>query len=107
MSFIKQRLLKVDISVIMGKNIIVVLFIGNSEGYEQGVDQRFDSPQPNGELNNFIMRPELYGEPPAMESLASGYESRRRKRGSGTKVGGAGAATKVATKSGSGKKNLK
>ncbi|CAB3230902.1 unnamed protein product [Arctia plantaginis] len=80
---------------------------GNSEGYEQGVDQRFDSPQPNGELNNFIMRPELYGEPPAMESLASGYESRRRKRGSGTKVGGAGAATKVATKSGSGKKNLK
>lgn len=91
----------------MGKNIIVVLFIGNSEGYEQGVDQRFDSPQPNGELNNFIMRPELYGEPPAMESLASGYESRRRKRGSGTKVGGAGAATKVATKSGSGKKNLK
>lgn len=51
------------------------------------------------------MRPELYGEPPAMEGLSAGYESRRRKRGSG-KVG-AGAATKVATKSGSGKKNLK
>lgn len=53
------------------------------------------------------MRPELYGEPPAMEGLSPGYESRRRKRGSGTKVGGAGAATKVATKNGSGKKNLK
>lgn len=52
------------------------------------------------------MRPELYGEPPAMEGLSSGYETRRRKRGSG-KVGGAGAATKAATKSGSGKKNLK
>lgn len=52
------------------------------------------------------MRPELYGEPPAIEGLSSGYDSRRRKRGSG-KVGGAGAATKVATKSGSGKKNLK
>ncbi|KAJ8715134.1 hypothetical protein PYW08_005115 [Mythimna loreyi] len=80
---------------------------GNSEGFEQGVDQRFDSAQPNGELDNLIMRPELYGEPPAMESLATSYDSRRRKRGSGTKVGGAGAATKVATKSGSGKKNLK
>ncbi|CAG9788788.1 unnamed protein product [Diatraea saccharalis] len=80
---------------------------GNAEGYEQGVDQRFDSPQSTGELDNLIMRPELYGEPPAMEGLAPGYESRRRKRGSGTKVGGAGAATKVATKSGSGKKNLK
>lgn len=68
---------------------------GNSEGFEH-----------NGELDNLIMRPELYGEPPAMEGLAAGYESRRRKRGSG-KVGGAGAATKVATKSGSGKKNLK
>lgn len=73
------------------------------------MDQRYDSPQSNGELDNLIMRPELYGEPPAMESLATGYDSRRRKRGSGTKVGGAGAATKVATnnKSGSGKKNLK
>ncbi|KAG6445102.1 hypothetical protein O3G_MSEX003719 [Manduca sexta] len=80
---------------------------GNSEGYEQGVEQRFDSPQANGELDNLIMRPELYGEPPAMEGLSAGYDSRRRKRGSGTKVGGAGAATKVATKSGSGKKNLK
>ncbi|XP_049875707.1 putative neuropeptide precursor protein isoform X2 [Pectinophora gossypiella] len=80
---------------------------GNSEGYEQAVDQRFDSPQSTGELDNLIMRPELYGEPPAMEGLSSGYDSRRRKRGSGTKVGGAGAATKVATKSGSGKKNLK
>lgn len=80
---------------------------GNSEGYEQTVDQRFDSPQANGELDNLIMRPELYGEPPAMDSLSTGYDSRRRKRGSGTKVGGAGAATKVATKSGSGKKNLK
>ncbi|XP_013189722.2 putative neuropeptide precursor protein isoform X2 [Amyelois transitella] len=80
---------------------------GNSEGYEQGVEQRFDSPSSNGELDNLIMRPELYGEPPAMEGLSSGYDSRRRKRGSGTKVGGAGAATKVATKNGSGKKNLK
>ncbi|XP_026756293.2 putative neuropeptide precursor protein isoform X1 [Galleria mellonella] len=80
---------------------------GNVEGYEQGVEQRFDSPQSTGELDNLIMRPELYGEPPAMEGLSSGYDSRRRKRGSGTKVGGAGAATKVATKSGSGKKNLK
>lgn len=51
------------------------------------------------------MRPELYGEPPAI-GLSEGYDSRRKKRGSG-KVGGAGAATKVATKSGSGKKNLK
>ncbi|XP_026321329.1 putative neuropeptide precursor protein isoform X3 [Hyposmocoma kahamanoa] len=80
---------------------------GNSEGFEQGVEQRFDSPQSTGELDNLIMRPELYGEPPAMESMSSGYDNRRRKRGSGTKVGGAGAATKVATKSGSGKKNLK
>ncbi|XP_028173908.1 putative neuropeptide precursor protein isoform X1 [Ostrinia nubilalis] len=80
---------------------------GNSEGFEQGVDQRFDAPQSTGELDNLIMRPELYGEPPAMEGLSPGYESRRRKRGSGTKVGGAGAATKVATKNGSGKKNLK
>lgn len=80
---------------------------GNSEGFEQGVEQRFDTPQANGELDNLIMRPELYGEPPAMEGLSAGYDSRRRKRGSGTKVGGAGAATKVATKSGSGKKNLK
>ncbi|XP_046969760.1 putative neuropeptide precursor protein isoform X1 [Vanessa cardui] len=79
---------------------------GNSEGYEQAVEQRYESPQSNGELDNLIMRPELYGEPPAMEGLSGGYESRRRKRGSG-KVGGAGAATKVATKSGSGKKNLK
>ncbi|XP_072944905.1 putative neuropeptide precursor protein isoform X2 [Epargyreus clarus] len=79
---------------------------GNSEGYEQGVDQRYDSPQATGELDNLIMRPELYGEPPAMEGLSAGYDSRRRKRGSG-KVGGAGAATKVATKSNSGKKNLK
>lgn len=79
---------------------------GNSEGYEQNVGQRFESPQSNGELDNLIMRPELYGEPPAMEGLSSGYETRRRKRGSG-KVGGAGAATKAATKSGSGKKNLK
>lgn len=84
------------------------LFItGNSEGFEQGIEQRFDSPQSTGELDNLIMRPELYGEPPAMESMSSGYDNRRRKRGSGTKVGGAGAATKVATKSGSGKKNLK
>lgn len=82
------------------------MFAGNSEGYDQPVDQPFDSPQSNGELDNLIMRPELYGEPPAMEALSSGYDSRRRKRGSGTKVGGAGAATKVATK-GSGKKNLK
>lgn len=80
---------------------------GNTEGFEQGVEQRFDTPQSTGELDNLIMRPELYGEPPAIERLSSGYDSRRRKRGSGTKVGGAGAATKVATKSGSGKKNLK
>ncbi|KAL4711509.1 hypothetical protein ACJJTC_000525 [Scirpophaga incertulas] len=80
---------------------------GNVDGYEQGLDQRYDSPQATGELDNLIMRPELYGEPPAMEGLAQGYETRRRKRGSGTKVGGAGAATKVATKSGSGKKNLR
>lgn len=80
---------------------------GNSEGYEQAPEPRFDPPQSNGELDNLIMRPEYYGEPPAMEGLATGYDSRRRKRGSGTKVGGAGAATKVATKSGSGKKNLK
>ncbi|XP_050348091.1 putative neuropeptide precursor protein isoform X2 [Nymphalis io] len=79
---------------------------GNSEGYDQAVEQRYESPQSNGELDNLIMRPELYGEPPAMEGLSGGYETRRRKRGSG-KVGGAGAATKVATKSGSGKKNLK
>lgn len=81
-------------------------FTGNAEGYDQGVEH-FDSPQSTGELDNLIMRPELYGEPPAMEGLSAGYDSRRRKRGSGTKVGGAGAATKVATKSGSGKKNLK
>ncbi|XP_014371239.2 putative neuropeptide precursor protein [Papilio machaon] len=80
---------------------------GNVEAYEQNVDQRFDNPQSTGELDNLIMRSELYGEPPSMEGLSSGYDSRRRKRGSGTKVGGAGAATKVATKSGSGKKNLK
>ncbi|XP_023937144.1 putative neuropeptide precursor protein [Bicyclus anynana] len=80
---------------------------GNSEGYDQTVEQRYDSPQATGELDNLIMRPELYAEPPAMEGLSVGYDSRRRKRGSGTKVGGAGAATKVATKSGSGKKNLK
>ncbi|XP_073961429.1 putative neuropeptide precursor protein isoform X2 [Choristoneura fumiferana] len=80
---------------------------GNSEGYEQGVAQRYDVPPPSGDLDNLIMRPELYGEPPAMEGLSPGYDSRRRKRGSGTKVGGAGAATKVATKNGSGKKNLK
>ncbi|KAJ2945702.1 hypothetical protein O0L34_g544 [Tuta absoluta] len=80
---------------------------GNVEGYEQAVEQRYESPQATGELDNLIMRPELYGEPPAMEGLASNYDSRRRKRGSGTKVGGAGAATKVATKNGSGKKNLK
>lgn len=79
---------------------------GNSEGYDQAVDQRYDIPQATGELDNLIMRPELYGEPPAMERLSGAYESRRRKRGSGTKVGGAGAATKVATKNGSGKKNL-
>lgn len=90
------------------KHSFEMLFIsGNSEGFEQGVEQRFDSPQSTGELDNLIMRPELYGEPPAMESMSSGYDNRRRKRGSGTKVGGAGAATKVATKSGSGKKNLK
>ncbi|OWR51862.1 putative neuropeptide precursor protein precursor [Danaus plexippus plexippus] len=81
---------------------------GNSDGYEPVMEQRYgESPQSHGELDNLIMRPELYGEPPAMEGLSSGYESRRKKRGSGTKVGGAGAATKVATKSGSGKKNLK
>ncbi|XP_039756605.1 putative neuropeptide precursor protein isoform X1 [Pararge aegeria] len=80
---------------------------GNSEGYDQTVEQRYDSPQSTGELDNLIMRPELYAEPPAMEGLSAGYDSRRRKRGSGTKVGGAGAATKVATKNGSGKKNLK
>ncbi|GBP40057.1 Putative neuropeptide precursor protein [Eumeta japonica] len=81
---------------------------GNSEGFEQSIDQRFDLPSSNGDMDNLIMRPELYGEPPAMEGLGAAYESRRRKRGSGTKVGGAGAATKVATKSGSGKKkNLK
>ncbi|XP_041981988.1 putative neuropeptide precursor protein [Aricia agestis] len=80
---------------------------GNAEGFEQAVDQRYDNRQSTGELDNLIMRPELYGEPPAMEGLSQNYESRRRKRGSGTKVGGAGAATKVATKSGSGKKNLK
>ncbi|CAH4035464.1 putative neuropeptide precursor protein isoform X1 [Pieris brassicae] len=79
---------------------------GNPEGFEQAIDQRYDSPASNGELDNLIMRPELYGEPPAIEGLSSGYDSRRRKRGSG-KVGGAGAATKVATKSNSGKKNLK
>ncbi|XP_053610900.1 putative neuropeptide precursor protein isoform X2 [Plodia interpunctella] len=81
---------------------------GNAEGFEQGVEQRYDSAASNGELDNLIVRPELYGEPPAMEGLSSGYDvARRRKRGSGTKVGGAGAATKVATKNGSGKKNLK
>ncbi|CAG9112067.1 unnamed protein product [Plutella xylostella] len=80
---------------------------GNPEVYERGLEQRFDSPQSTGELDNLIMRPELYGEPPAMDGLSAGYESRRRKRGSGTKVGGAGAATKVATKNGSGKKNAK
>lgn len=80
---------------------------GNQDGYDQTVDQRFDSPQSNGELDNLIMRPELYGGPPAMEGLASAFDLQRRKRGSGTKVGGAGAATKVVTKSGSGKKNLK
>ncbi|CAK1555690.1 unnamed protein product [Leptosia nina] len=79
---------------------------GNSEGFEQALDQRYDSAPSNGELDNLIMRPELYGEPPAIEGLSTGYDSRRKKRGSG-KVGGAGAATKVATKSGSGKKNLK
>ncbi|XP_045490221.1 putative neuropeptide precursor protein isoform X3 [Pieris rapae] len=79
---------------------------GNPDGFEQAIDQRYDSPAANGELDNLIMRPELYGEPPAIEGLSSGYDSRRRKRGSG-KVGGAGAATKVATKSNSGKKNLK
>lgn len=83
------------------------IFTGNSEGFEQAVEQRFENPPSNGELDNLIMRPELYGEPPAMEGLSAGYDSRRRKRGSGTKVGGAGAATKVVTKSGSGKKNLK
>lgn len=81
-------------------------FPGNSDVYDR-LDQRFEAPQSNVELDNMIVRPELYGEPPAMEGLSSGYESRRRKRGSGTKVGGAGAATKVATKNGSGKKNLK
>lgn len=81
-----------------------IIYLGNPEGYERGMEQRFD---PTPELDNLIMRPELYGEPPAMEGLSAGYDSRRRKRGSGTKVGGAGAATKVATKSGSGKKNLK
>ncbi|VVC94002.1 unnamed protein product [Leptidea sinapis] len=82
---------------------------GNAEGFEQSIDQRFESPPSTGELDNLIMRPELYGEPPAIDNLSSGYESRRRKRGSGSKVSGAGAATKVATnsKSGSGKKNLK
>ncbi|XP_038222746.1 putative neuropeptide precursor protein isoform X4 [Zerene cesonia] len=60
-----------------------------------------------GELDNLIMRPELYGEPPAIEGLSVGYDARRRKRGTGTKVVGAGTATKVATKSNSGKKNLK
>ncbi|XP_047992274.1 putative neuropeptide precursor protein isoform X1 [Leguminivora glycinivorella] len=86
---------------------------GNSEGYEQGVAQRYDVAPPQADLDNLIMRPaygaELYAEPPGRreEGLSSEYDSRRRKRGSGTKVGGAGAATKVATKNGSGKKNLK
>lgn len=91
----------------MPQSPTIIFITGNAEGFEQGVDQRYEAAQPNGELDNLIMRPELYGEPPAMESLATSYDSRRRKRGSGTKVGGAGAATKVATKSGSGKKNLK
>ncbi|CAG4952344.1 unnamed protein product [Colias eurytheme] len=80
---------------------------GNQEGFEQVIDQRYDSPQSTGELDNLILRPELYGEPPAIEGLSAGYDARRRKRGTGTKVVGAGTATKVATKSNSGKKNLK
>lgn len=94
-----------SVCIIAGSELKELLFTGNSEGFEQAVEQRYENPPSNGELDNLIMRPELYGEPPAMESLSAGYDSRRRKRGSGTKVGGAGAATKVVTKSN--KKNLK
>lgn len=56
----------------------------------------------------FVNRPEEESES-AVDSLSHGGESQyRRKRGSGTKVGGAAASAKTATKnSGGGKKNFR
>lgn len=56
----------------------------------------------------YFSRPEEHEALNPVESAGMEHDARRRKRGSGTKVGGAAASAKTATKnSGGGKKNFR
>jgi hypothetical protein len=56
----------------------------------------------------FITRPEDHDALSPVDSISQDHDARRRKRGSGTKVGGAAASAKTATKnSGGNKKNFR